>query len=77
MRKGVKHWIWKKNIDLFQQKNIYINNLIESSDTIKKNIKDKLQVIDDLNIINKDKNTVEDKLQIMDYSDFDIENNKE
>jgi hypothetical protein len=50
--------------------------LIESSDTIKKIIKDKLQVIDDSNIINKD-NIAEEKLKLMDYSDFDIENNKE
>ena len=50
--------------------------LIESSDTIKKIIKDKLQVIDDLNIINKD-NTVEEKLKLMDYSDIENDNKEE
>ena len=48
--------------------------LIESSDTIKKIIKDKLQIINDLNIISKI-NIAEENLKLMDYSDFDIENN--
>jgi len=64
---------------LDKQFNCYCK-LIESSDTIKKIIKDKLQIIDNIAIENNtisNKNTVEDKLQIMDYSDFDIENNKE
>ena len=64
---------------LDKQFNCYCK-LIESSDTIKKTIKDKLQIIDNIAIENNtisNKNTVEDKLQIMDYSDFDIENNKE
>lgn len=64
---------------LDKQFNCYCK-LIESSDTIKKTIKDKLQIIDNIVIENNtisNKNIVEDKLQIMDYSDFDIENNKE
>jgi len=64
---------------LDKQFNCYCK-LIESSDTIKKTIKDKLQVIDNIVIENNtisNKNIVEEKLQIMDYSDFDIENDKE
>jgi hypothetical protein len=55
---------------LDKQFNCYCK-LIESSDTIKKIIKDKLQIVDDLSIINKTTNLIEDKLEIMDY-DFGI-----